>query len=75
MVWYAFSLFAVMDWLLNNNILSIMALEKKYAVDSKIGNSHYDALQDKHASFYFNGYGVKKHLKKLKKVCVCGSRS
>ena len=29
---------------------------------------NYDALQDKHASFYFNGYGVKKHLKKLKKV-------
>lgn len=69
------SLFAVMDLTLNNNIFTRMALEKKYALDSKIGNSHYDALQDKHASFYFNGYGVKKHLKKLKKVYVSESRS
>jgi hypothetical protein len=28
----------------------------------------YDALEDKFASFYFNGYGVKKHLRKLRKV-------
>ena len=31
-------------------------------------NKDYDALQDRHASFYFNGYGVKRHLKKLKKA-------
>ena len=31
-------------------------------------SKNYDALQDRHASFYFNGYGVKRHLKKLKKA-------
>jgi hypothetical protein len=43
-------------------------IEKKLALCNKNSFINYDALQDKHASFYFNGYGVKKHLKKLKKV-------
>ena len=43
-------------------------IEKKIALSNKNSFINYDALQDKHASFYFNGYGVKKHLKKLKKV-------
>jgi len=34
----------------------------------------YDALEDKFASFYFNGYGVKKHLKKLRKVRLLSFR-
>jgi rhamnogalacturonyl hydrolase YesR len=43
-------------------------MEKKDAIQTKDLLRNYDALQDKHASFYFNGYGVKKHLRKLKKV-------
>ena len=45
-------------------------MEKKVIIQSKDPLRNYDALQDKHASFYFNGYGVKKHLRKLKKVYV-----
>jgi len=43
-------------------------MEKKKLSPVKDPLRNYDALQDKHASFYFNGYGVKKHLRKLKRV-------
>ncbi len=48
-------------------------LEKNYAFSVKSPLANYDALQDEHASFYFNGYGVKRHLKKLKKVVLAVS--
>ena len=43
---------------------------EKTTVPSKTLRKDYDALQDRHASFYFNGHGVKRHLKKLKKVSI-----
>lgn len=45
-------------------------MDPKYAMGRE-PNPTYDALTDKHASFYFSGYGVKKHLKKLRKVASC----
>lgn len=43
-------------------------IDKNFSNSNKSSLVHYDALADKHASFYFNAHGVKKHLKKLKKV-------
>lgn len=52
-----------------------MHLQRGFGLPSKSPIEKYDALQDKFASFYFSGYGVKKHLKKLKKVCIDLDRS
>lgn len=49
-------------------------MDKNITISTKSPLYSYDALQDKHASFYFNGYGVRKHLKKLKKVKLVLSR-
>jgi hypothetical protein len=51
-----------------------MHLERSFGIPSKSPLEKYDALNDKFASFYFNGYGVKKHLKKLRKVRQSGCR-
>jgi hypothetical protein len=45
-----------------------MQLQRSFGITPKSPLQNYDALHDKFAAFYFNGYGVKKHLKKLRKV-------
>lgn len=49
-------------------------MEKSFAFSGKSPLLGYDALKDKHASFYFNSHPVKKHLRKLKKVTKSSSR-
>lgn len=49
-------------------------MEKSFALSGKPPFQGYDALEDKHASFYFNSHAVKKHLRKLKKVELSTSR-
>ena len=44
--------------------------KSQHKLNNKQDVFSYDALQDKFASYYFSGYGVKKHLKKLRKV-IC----
>jgi hypothetical protein len=53
--------------ILEGFVIILGLMDPKYAM-GRDPNLAYDALADKHASFYFSGYGVKKHLKKLRKV-------
>jgi len=48
-----------------------MHSQNAFGKSKKATLSSYDALQDRFASCYFNSQGVKKHLKKLKRVKFC----